>query len=162
MKVGIVGAGAVGSACLLSVVMRGSAREVVLVNRDRKRAQGVVTDVQYGAVLSPPITLRDGDYSDLAGSSVVMITAGVNEKGGGATDRSDPVGRLRLLDANAAIFQDIVPQIHHFAPDALILVVTDPPDALADVVRIVGTRARAEHRHISRHVTVPVSPGEAS
>ena len=138
MKVGIVGAGAVGSACFLSMVMRGSAREVVLVNRDRKRAKGVVTDIQYGAVLSPPITLRDGDYSDLAGSSVVMITAGVNEKAGGATDRSDPVGRLRLLDANAAIFEDIVPQIHQFAPDALILVVTDPPDALADVVRMLG------------------------
>jgi len=69
MKVGIVGVGAVGSACLLSLVMRGSAREVVLVNRDRKRARGIVTDVQYGAVLSLPITLRDGDYSDLAGSS---------------------------------------------------------------------------------------------
>jgi L-lactate dehydrogenase len=137
-KVGIVGAGAVGSACLLSVVMRGSAREVVLVNRDRKRAQGVVTDIQYGAILSSPITVRDGDYSDLAGSSVVMITAGVNEKSGGATDRSDPVGRLRLLEANAAIFEDIVPKITNAAPEALILVVTDPPDALADVVRMLG------------------------
>ena len=138
MKVGIVGAGAVGTACFFSLVMRGSAREIVLVNRDRKRARGVVTDVQYGTVLSPPIAVRDGDYSDLAGSSVVMIAAGVNEKAGGATDRSDPVGRLRLLEANAAIFQDIVPKIHSFAPDALILVVTDPPDALADVVRILG------------------------
>ncbi len=138
MKVGIIGAGAVGTACFLSLIMRGSAREIVLVNRDRKRAQGVVTDVQYGTVLSSPIAVRDGDYSDLAGSSVVMITAGVNEKAGGATDRSDPVGRLRLLVANAAIFQDIVPQIHKFAPDALILVVTDPPDALADVVRMLG------------------------
>jgi L-lactate dehydrogenase len=138
MKVGIIGAGAVGSACFLSLVMRGSAREVVLVNRDRKRARGVVTDVQYGTVLSQPIVVRDGDYADLAGSSVVMITAGVNEKGGGATDRSDPMGRLRLLEANAAIFQDLVPKIHHSAPDALILVVTDPPDALADVVRMLG------------------------
>src|SRR5438045_996758 len=85
MKVGIVGAGAVGSACLLSLVMRGSAREVVLVNRNRKRARGVVTDVQYGAVLSPQVAVRDGDYSDLTGSSVVMVTAGINEKGGGAT-----------------------------------------------------------------------------
>jgi L-lactate dehydrogenase len=118
--------------------MRGSAREVVLVNRNRKRARGVVTDVQYGAVLSPPLAVRDGDYSDLTDSSVVMITAGVNEKGGGATDRSDPVGRLRLLEANAAIFQDIVPKIHKAAPGALILVVTDPPDALADVVRMLG------------------------
>jgi L-lactate dehydrogenase len=118
--------------------MRGSVREVVLVNRDRKRARGVVTDVQYGAVLSPPISVREGDYSDLTGSSVVVITAGVNEKGGGATDRNDPVGRLRLLEANAAIFQDIVPKIHYSAPEALILVVTDPPDALADVVRVLG------------------------
>src|ERR1700730_12699304 len=125
MKVGIIGAGAVGSACFLSLVMRGSAREVVLVNRDRKRAQGIVTDVQYGTVLTPPISVRDGDYSDLAGSLVVMITAGVNEKTGGATDRGDPVGRLRLLEANAAIFQDIIPQVHKFAPDALILVVSD-------------------------------------
>jgi L-lactate dehydrogenase len=138
MKVGIVGAGAVGSACFLSVVMRGSAREVVLVNRDRKRARGVVTDVQYGTLLSPPITVRDGDYADLAGSSVVMIAAGVNEKDGGATDRSDPFGRLRLLEANAAIFQEIVPKIHKAAPDSLILVVTDPPDPLADVVRMLG------------------------
>lgn len=44
MKVGIAGAGAVGSSCLLSLAMRGSAREVVLVNRDRKRAQGIVTE----------------------------------------------------------------------------------------------------------------------
>src|SRR5215469_14228549 len=113
MKVGIVGAGAVGSACFLSVVMRGSARDVVLVNRDRKRAQGVVTDVQYGSALSATTTVREGDYSDLAGSSVVMITAGVNEKDGGATDRSDPFGRLRLLEANAAVFQEIVPKIHN-------------------------------------------------
>lgn len=138
MKVGIIGAGAVGSACLLALVMRGSAREVVLVNRNRKKARGVVTDVRYGAVLSPPVDLRDGDYSDLAGASVVMITAGVNEKSGGATDRSDPVGRLRLLEANSAVFQEIVPKIRSVVPEALVLVVTDPPDALADVVRMLG------------------------
>ena len=138
MKVGIVGAGAVGSACLLSVVMRGCAREVVLVNRSRKRAEGVVTDVQYGAVLSPAITMRAGEYSDLDGASVVMVTSGVNEKAGGATDRNDPAGRLRLLEANADVYQEMIPQIERAAPDALILVVTDPPDPLADVVRLLG------------------------
>lgn len=138
MKVGIVGAGAVGSACLMSLVLRGSAREIVLVNRDRKRAKGVVTDVQYGAVLSPTVDLSDGDYEDLAGSEVVMITAGVNEKSGGATDRNDPLGRLRLLKANAEVYHEIVPRIHDAAPDSLILVVTDPPDPLADIVRELG------------------------
>jgi L-lactate dehydrogenase len=79
MKVGIIGAGAVGSACLISLVLRGGAREIVLVNRNRKRAEGVVTDIRYGFVLSPTVRLRAGDYSDLTGAALVMITAGVNE-----------------------------------------------------------------------------------
>jgi hypothetical protein len=45
----------------------------------------------------------DGDYSDLAGAALVMVTVSVNEKTGGATDRSDPLGRLRLLDKNAEV-----------------------------------------------------------
>jgi L-lactate dehydrogenase len=137
-KVGIIGAGQVGSACLLSLVMRGCAREIVLINRDRDRARGVLTDVQYGAVLSPVVEVRDGDYADLAGAEVVMITAGINEKAGGATDRSDKSGRLRLLEANAGIYEEIVPQITAVAPESIILVVTDPPDPLADVARLAG------------------------
>jgi L-lactate dehydrogenase len=138
MKVGVVGAGQVGSACVLSLVMRGVAREIVLVNRSRKRSDGVITDMQYGAVLSPRTELLAGEYADLKGAALVMITAGVNEKDGGATDRKDPKGRLRLLGKNAEIYREMVPQIHDVAPDALVLVVTDPPDPLADVVRSVG------------------------
>jgi L-lactate dehydrogenase len=140
-KVGIVGAGAVGSACLLSLIALGCAREIVLVDRTPKRALGVVTDAQYGAVLSPPVALRAGDYSDLAGAALVMITAGVNEKAGGATDRNDPAGRLKLLKTNAEIFRDIVPQVRSAASDAIVLVVTDPPDPLADVVRTLGHKS---------------------
>ena len=138
MKVGIVGAGRVGVACLSSVVARGFASEVVLVNRDREKAKGVVTDLQYGAVLCPYTVLQDGDFGDLAGAAVVLITAGVNEKTGGATNRADPAGRLRLLDSNAGAYREIVPQVHRAAPDAVIMVVTDPPDPLADLVRILG------------------------
>ena len=138
MKVGIIGAGAVGSACLTSLVARGCAREIVVVNRERKRAEGLVTDVQYGAALDPYAELRAGDYPDLEGAALVMITAGANEKTGGATDRNDPAGRLRLLDTNATVYKSIVPQLHAVAPQALVLVVTDPPDPLADVVRMLG------------------------
>ena len=138
MKIGIIGAGAVGSACLTALVQRRVAREIVVVNRDRKKAKGLVTDVQYGAVLSPGTELRDGDYADLKGAALVMITAGVNEKTGGATDRNDPAGRLRLLDKNVNIYKDILPQLHAAAPEAIALVVTDPPDPLADAVRKLG------------------------
>lgn len=138
MKIGIIGAGAVGSTCLTALVSRSCAREIVVLDRDRKRAEGLVTDAQYGAVLCPYAELRAGDYSDLKSAALVMITAGVNEKTGGATDRNDPAGRLRLLETNATVYESIVSQLQAVVPQALVLVVTDPPDPLADVVRMLG------------------------
>jgi len=135
MKLGIIGTGNVGCAIALAAVTRGSAREIVLVNRTRRTAEAVATDIRYGVPLSPPVDIRDGDFDALAGAGVVLITSGVNEKTGGATDRNDPQGRLRLLDKNAAIYRDIVPQIVRAAPDAVLVAVTDPPDPLADIAR---------------------------
>jgi L-lactate dehydrogenase len=143
MKVGIVGAGGVGSACLLSLVMRGIACQVVVLDKNHERAKGVVADLQYGATLSPAIELLAGDYAELADAVLVIVTAGVNEKGGGATDRSDPAGRLKLLETNAGVYRDIVARIVAVAPQALILVVTDPPDPLADLARRL-----AGHEHV--------------
>ena len=135
MKIGIIGAGAVGAACAMATVMRGCASELVLVNRSRDRAKGMATDMGYGAPLSSTTRVTDGDYSDLAGAALVMITVGVNEKSGGATDRSDPQGRLRLLDKNAEVYRQVIPLINAAAPDAVLLVVTDPPDPLAFLTR---------------------------
>jgi len=135
MKIGIVGAGKVGSACALAAMVRGSARSIVIVDRTRKRAKAVATDLLYGSPLCPKTEVVDGDYEDLAEAALVMITAGINEKAGGATDRNDPQGRLRLLDTNAGIYREIVPRIVRAAPKAVLLVVTDPPDPLADIAR---------------------------
>jgi L-lactate dehydrogenase len=136
MKVGVVGAGAVGAATVLSLLERGgSCREIVIVNRDRARGQGVATDMRYATPLSPTMDIRAGDYAALDGAALVIITAGVNEKAGGATDRSDPSGRLRLLEANARVYADVVPQIVAAVPQAVLMVVTDPPDPLADLTR---------------------------
>lgn len=142
MKLGIIGAGNVGAACALTAVNRGTAREIVLVNRTRKTAAAVATDIRYGLPLSPRASIVDGDYADLAGAGVVMITSGVNEKTGGATDRNDKEGRLKLLGKNAEIYRDIVPRIAKAAPEAVLLVVTDPPDPLADIAREAAPKAR--------------------
>jgi L-lactate dehydrogenase len=135
MKVGVVGVGRVGAACALSVVTRGSARELVLVDLNRARAKAVATDLRYGAPVCPEVAIMDGDYTDLTGAAVVMITAGLNEKGGGATDRGDATGRLKLLDTNVGVYRDMIPKIVAAAPEAVLLVVTDPPDPLADLTR---------------------------
>src|ERR1700761_1359282 len=136
MNLGIVGTGNVGCAIALAAVTRGSAREIVLVNRTLKVAEAVATDMRYGTPLGPKVDIVDGDYDALKGAGVVLITSGVNEKTGGATDRSDPRGRLKLLGKNAEIYRDIVPRIVKAEPNAVLLVVTDPPDPLADVARI--------------------------
>ena len=135
MKIGIIGTGNVGCACAMAAVNRGSAREIVLVNRSRKIAEAVATDMRYGTPLGPKVDIVDGDYDDLKGAGIVLITVGVNEKTGGATDRNDPLGRLKLLDKNAEIYRDIVPRIVRAEPNAVLLVVSDPPDPLADIAR---------------------------
>ena len=135
MKVGIIGVGNVGTACAKAMLLRGSCHEIVLLDLDERRARGVATDLSHGELLCPPTRIRTGGYADLADAAVVVITAGINEQAGQATDRTDNLGRLRLLPRNAGIYRDIVPRIAEVAPRAPILVVTDPPDALADVAR---------------------------
>jgi L-lactate dehydrogenase len=170
MKVGVVGAGGVGAACALAIAARGSARELVIVNRNRDRARAVALDVRYGAPLSPRrVEVRDGELDDLRGASLVLVTAGVNERSGGATDRGDAQGRLRLLARNAEVYRQLVPRIVAAAPEAVLLVVTDPPDPLADLARelagherVLGTGTFLDSLRFRVHLAAAagVSPAE--
>lgn len=141
-KIGIIGVGAVGSACAFALLLRGSCGEIVLVDKDHRRAAGVAADMRYGEPLSRAAVIRAGGYEDLEDADVVLITAGVNEKSGGATDRSDDEGRLRLVDVNAGVYRQIVPQVVAAAPDAIIVVVTDPPEPLAEIARDLAGHGR--------------------
>jgi len=67
---------------------RGSAREIVLINRTRKTAEAVAADIRYGVPLGRKVDITDGDYDALKGAGIVLVTSGVNEKAGGATDRN--------------------------------------------------------------------------
>ncbi|HEX9461555.1 MAG TPA: lactate dehydrogenase [Alphaproteobacteria bacterium] len=142
MKVAIIGVGAVGAATAMAIALRARAREVILVDRDRARAKAVATDMHYGVPLSPLVSLADGDYGDLAGTRLAIIAAGVNEKAGGATDRNDPAGRLRLLEPNVKVFEDIVPRLVKAAPEAVILIATNPPEPLVEITRRLAGHER--------------------
>lgn len=143
MKLGIVGVGSVGAAVTIAACVRGVARDIVLVDKDEMRAKGVATDVRYGTPLSPETDVRAASFDELAGSSLVVLAAGINEKAGGATNRNDPLGRLRLLNTNASIFEEIVPRVVAAAPHATLLVVTNPPEPLVDL-----SRRLAGHNHV--------------
>ena len=143
MKVGVVGVGRVGAATALSLVERGGmCREIALVDRADERASGVATDLRYAAPLSPTVDVVAGDYDTLNDAQLVIVTAGLNELAGGATDRTDSEGRLRLLDTNARVYADIVPKVVSVAPEAVLMVVTDPPDPLADLTRQLAGHGR--------------------
>lgn len=135
MKIGIIGVGYVGTACAKAMLLRGSCQEIVLIDllEREQHTRGVRNDLTHGEPLCPPTRLTVGKYNDLKDASAVIITAGINEKEGGATNRKDPWGRQRLLPKNAAVYEEVVPQIVAQSSDVPIVVVTDPPDSLADV-----------------------------
>jgi len=116
MKIGIVGTGSVGCAsAMAAAVPAAHAKSFWSIARERP-PRAVATEIRYGVPVGRKVDLIDGDYADLKDAGVVLITSGVNEKTGGATDRNDPQGRLRLLGTNAEIYRDIVPKIVDSAP----------------------------------------------
>ena len=122
MKVGVVGSGNVGAGAANAMVLRGVAREIVLVDINAKRAQAEAEDILHAVPFSHSVVVRAGEFGDLDGCAVVVITAGVAQKPGET--------RLHLLERNAAIFKGMIPQIVAHAPDAVLVVATNPVDIM--------------------------------
>jgi len=122
MKIGVVGCGMVGSTCAYALVMSGVGREIVLVDVNQARAQAEANDIYHAVPFAHPLTVSAGEYSDLAGAQVVIIAGGVAQKPGET--------RLQLLHRNAEVFRQIVPSILRHAPEAVLLVVTNPVDIM--------------------------------
>ncbi len=137
-KIGIVGSGFVGASAGFACVMRGIARELVLVDLNPARSEAEAMDLLHAVPFASPTLVSSGEYADLAGCDVVIITAGVGQKPGET--------RLELLRRNAAVFSAIVPQIIQHAPEAALLVATNPVDVMthvaASVLREHGISAR--------------------
>jgi L-lactate dehydrogenase len=122
MKIGVVGSGLVGSTAAYALVMQGIGREIVLVDKNEARSQAEADDILHAVPFAHPLRVSAGDYSDLQGSRVVIITAGVSQ-------RPDET-RLQLLERNAAVFREVVHQILTYTPDAILLVATNPVDVM--------------------------------
>lgn len=112
----------VGSTSAYALVMSGVGREIVLVDLNRQRAEAEANDIYHAVPFAHPLTVRAGDYADLAGARVVIIAGGVAQKTGET--------RLQLLQRNAEVFRQIVPAVLRHAPDAVLLVVSNPVDIM--------------------------------
>jgi len=125
MKVGIIGAGGVGSATAFALIMRGGARKVILIDANEKRALAEAMDIAHATPFAFASKVKCGGYGDLSGSDVIIVTAGANQKTGES--------RIDLLERNVRIFQDIIPQVVKSAPNAILLIATNPVDIMTEV-----------------------------
>ena len=125
MKVGIVGAGMVGSAAGYALALLGSASEVVLVDRDEALAIAQAQDIAHAVPFASATQIRAGGYDTLVGAAVVILAAGVGQKPGET--------RLQLLGRNAEVFRSVVGEVRRVAPDAILLIATNPVDVMTDV-----------------------------
>jgi len=123
-KVSIIGAGNVGSIVAYSLAMQGLAHEIILVDRDTDRAKGKALDMSHAAsaVRSHSIVRAALTYEDIKGSKVVVITAGFPRKPG--------MTREDLLFKNAEIMKEVVTQVKKYAKDSILVVVSNPLDAM--------------------------------
>lgn len=140
MKIGIVGIGLVGATAAYALVMRGVGREIVLVDVDESRARAEAADILHAVPFAHALTIRAGRYADLAGARVVIVAAGVGQKPGET--------RLQLLARNADVFRSVIPQIIASAPQAILVIATNP----VDVMTHLTARFAAEHNIPSHRV----------
>jgi malate dehydrogenase len=130
-KVTVVGAGNVGATCAHVLAQRDYA-DVVLVDIKENLPQGKALDInQMGAVLGyEPNVIGSNGYDETAGSDVVVVTAGL--------PRSPGMSRDDLVTTNEKIVKSVTEQVVDASPDAILIVVSNPLDAMCHVAKNVS------------------------
>lgn len=122
VKVAIVGAGRVGSTFAYALASSGLAREIVLIDKDTARAEGEAMDIAHAVPFHRPVGIRAGDFADAAGAVLTVITAGAAQQPGES--------RPALLLRNVEVMRPLVEATVRANPAGLLLVATNPVDAL--------------------------------
>jgi L-lactate dehydrogenase len=133
MKVSVIGVGRVGSTLAYTLLLRGLADELVLVDRQPGVAEGEALDLDHAeAFTAHPVAVRAGGLADTAGSDVVVLACSVPWS-------ADYTSRFDIGRDNLAIFQDVVPPLAEASPRAKILVITNPVDVMTwHAIRLSG------------------------
>jgi L-lactate dehydrogenase len=124
MKISIIGPGKVGMVLAYTLMMKGVAREIVLIGSDKAKAEGEAMDLMHAqAFLQVPVLVRAGELQDTAGSAVVAVCASVPTPPG-MTDRNV------TAEGNAALLRKMLPEVARVAPETILVLVTNPVDAM--------------------------------
>lgn len=121
--IAVVGAGDVGATTVFALMEKGLAELITIIDVDAKRAEAQALDLAQGGPFVPHLTVQGGDDYDLArGADVVIVTAGARQKPGQT--------RTELTQVNVEICKQIMAQVERVAPDAIVIMVTNPCDVL--------------------------------
>jgi len=124
-KAAMIGCGFVGSASVYALMQSGLFSELVMIDADKERAEGEALDISHGVPFARPMKIYAGDYDDIVDASIIIITAGANQK----PDET----RLDLVHKNVDIFKQIIPEIKKRNCKGILLIVANPVDILTYV-----------------------------
>ena len=125
-KVVIVGTGMVGMSYAYSMLNQGTCEELVLIDINKKRAEGEAIDLNHGLSFSPrKMKIYAGDYKDCKDAYMICITAGAIQAEGET--------RLDLLNKNTKIMNSIISEIKKSGFDGILLIATNPVDIMTYV-----------------------------
>ncbi|MDE7280363.1 MAG: L-lactate dehydrogenase [Ruminiclostridium sp.] len=123
-KAAVIGCGFVGSSIAFTLMQRSVFSELVLIDANRKKAEGEALDISHGLPYSAPMEIYAGDYDDIGDAGLIIITAGANQKEGET--------RLDLIGKNLKIFESIIPEIVKRDFKGILMIVTNPVDILTN------------------------------
>ncbi len=125
-KITVIGAGAVGATTAYTLMLSGLVSEIVLIDINKNKAEGDALDMNHGISFVSPVKIIAGDYEDIVGSDMVIITAGASQE--------PHEKRTDLLKRNVKIMEDIVNNVLKYCnDDTILLMVTNPVDILTYV-----------------------------
>src|SRR6478735_7056073 len=129
MRVTVVGSGFVGATTAMRVAQKGLADDVVMIDIVEGLPQGLALDMRESSPIEAfePVVRGTNDYADTAGSDVVVVTAGLPRQPG--------MSRDDLVQTNEKIVKSVTEQIVAQSPDAIVIVLSNPLDAMCHVAK---------------------------
>ena len=124
-KAAVIGCGFVGSTIAYTLMQKGIFSEMVLLDANQAKAEGEAMDISHGLPFAHAMDISAGTYDDIADASVVIITAGANQKPGET--------RLDLVQKNSRIMRSIIGEIKRVKCEGILLIVSNPVDILTQV-----------------------------
>ncbi len=152
-KIAVLGTGNVGATIAYCLTLQGICSEIVLVDINKEKAEAEALDLSQCAACVPSVKVWSGDYEDVAGSDIVVVTFGVGRKPGQT--------RLDLANINVGILKSVMPNVAKIAPDALYVVVSNPVDVLTYVTmkctglpknQVIGTGTLLDSNRLAQAV----------